>query len=260
VRMAYIAKDGGYLLLPTRWVPLTEFPSNRYTGIFQIEVPGNMTVVGTGTSTGAPASVTPATPSAPVSATGPGHALGNARRGAPVSPSKAPAPPPLENERMLYTYRVDKPEAAGTFVIAPLELSPEHAEGATYSIYTPPAAASMAPAYADSIAHILDFYNDAFGPLPEPGLTLAQLPDGTVDGYAAPGLVLLSARQWSAKPNERVLADLVAHQWWGTQVTAAAPSDVWVTDGLSRYSEGLYVEQNTGKEGLNKALEDYAVG
>ena len=91
-------------------------------------------------------------------------------------------------------------------------------------------------------------------------MTVAQLPDGTVDGYAAPGLLLLSARQWSAKPNERLLADLAAHQWWGTQITAATPSDVWLTDGLSRYSEGLYVEQTSGKEGLNKALEDFAVG
>ena len=41
VRMASIGKDGGYLLLPARWFPLTDFPSNRYTGIFQIEVPGN---------------------------------------------------------------------------------------------------------------------------------------------------------------------------------------------------------------------------
>lgn len=254
VRMAYIAKGGGYLLLPSRWFPLTDFPSNRYTGIFQIEVPGNMTVAGTGTSAGAPESVTsrPVVPPAP--------ALGNARHGAPVSPLSTPPPPSMENERMLYTYRVDKPEAAGTFVIAPLQLSPERAEGATYSIYTPPAAANTAPAYADAISHVLDYYNDTFGPLPEPGLTLAQLPDGTVDGFAAPGLLLLSARQWSAKPNERLLADLVAHQWWGAQVTAATPSDVWITDGLSRYSEGLYVEQTTGKEGLNKALEDFAVG
>jgi aminopeptidase N len=256
-RMAYIAKDGGYLLLPSRWFPLTDFPSNRFTGIFQLEVPGNMTVVGTGTSTGAPESVTPRPAAAPV---GPSRTLGNARHGAPVSTTTAPPPPPLENERVLYTYRVDKPESAGTFVIAPLQLSPQRAEGATYSIYTPAASAGMAPAYADSVAHILDFYNDAFGALPQPGLTVAQLPDGTVDGFAAPGLLLLGARQWSAKPNERILADLVAHQWWGTQVTAATPSDAWITDGLSRYSEGLYVEQTSGKDGLNKALEDYAVG
>jgi len=254
VRMAYIAKDGGYLLQPSRWFPLTDFPSNRYTGIFQIEVPGNMTVAGTGTPAGAPESVTPR----PVAT--PAPALGNARHGAPVSPMSAPPAPAMENERMLYTYRVDKAEPAGTFVIAPLQLSPVRAEGATYSIYTPPAAVNTAPAYADAISHVLDFYNDEFGPLLEPGLTLAQLPDGTVDGFAAPGLLLVSARQWSAKPNERLLADLVAHQWWGTQVTAATSSDVWITDGLSRYSEGLYVEQTTGKEGLNKALEDYAVG
>jgi hypothetical protein len=257
-RMAYIAKDGGYLLLPSRWFPLTDFPSNRYTGIFQIEVPGTMTVVGTGTSAGAPASVTPKPSQSASPASAP--ALGNARHGAPVSPMSAPPPPSMENERMLYTYRVDKPEAAGTFVIAPLQLSPTRAEGATYSIYTPSALANTAPAYADAISHVLDFYNDAFGPLPEPGLTVAQLPDGTLDGYAAPGLLLVSARQWSAKPNERLLADLAAHQWWGAQVTAATPSDVWITDGLSRYSEGLYVEQTLGKDGLNKALEDYAVG
>ena len=65
VRMAYIAKDGGYLLLPSRWFPLTDFPSNRYTGIFQIEVPGTMTVVGTGNSAGAPESVTPKVASSP---------------------------------------------------------------------------------------------------------------------------------------------------------------------------------------------------
>ena len=259
LRMASIAKDGGYLLLPARWFPLTDFPSNRYTGIFQIEVPGTMTVVGTGTSAGAPQSVTPkavAPPPAPVGAL----ALGNARHGAPVAPTSAPPPPSMENERMLYTYRVDKPEAAGTFVIAPLQLSPQRAQGETYSIYTPAASANTAPAYADAISHVLDFYNGAFGALPAPGLTVAQLPDGTVDGFAAPGLLLVSARQWTAKPNERLLADLVAHQWWGTQITPSTPSDVWLTDGLSRYSEGLFVEQESGKEGLNKALEDFAVG
>jgi len=253
VRMAYFGKDGGYLLLPARWFPLTDFPSNRYTGVFQIEVPGNMTVAGTGVSAGAPASVTP-------KYTPPPQPIGNARSKAPVTPLSAPPPPSMENERMLYTFRVDKPEAAGTFVIGALQLSPQSAEGVSYAIYTPPALTNTAPAYADAIAHIVDYFNDTFGALPAPGLTVAQLPDGTVDGYAAPGFVLLSARQWSAQPNARLLADLVAHQWWGTRITAATPSDVWLTDGLSRYSEGLYVEQSQGKEGLNKALEDYAVG
>ena len=41
---------------------------------------------------------------------------------------------------------------------------------------------------------------------------------------------------------------------------AASPSDVWLTDGLSRYSEALYVEQTAGRDGMNKALNDFAIG
>ena len=50
VRLASIAKDGAYLLLPARWFPLTDYPANRFTGVFHIEVPQNFAVVGTGTS------------------------------------------------------------------------------------------------------------------------------------------------------------------------------------------------------------------
>ena len=252
VQLAHIDKDGGYLLLPARWFPLTDFPTNRYTGVFQLEVPGSMAVAGTGTST-APTTVTPkAAPAAPP--------IGNSRSVAPVSPAAAPPPPSMENERILYTFRVDKPQAAGTFVIAPLQLTPVNAEGVTYSIYTPKAMANTAQSYADTLSHIIDDFNGQFGALPEPGMKVAQLPDGTVASYAAPGLLLVGAHQWTERPNARLLANLAAQQWWGNQVSAASPSDVWVTVGLARYSEGLYVEETSGKEGLNKALEDFAVG
>jgi hypothetical protein len=251
-RLAYIGREAAYLLLASRWFPLTNFPSNRYTGVFQIEVPGTMAVVGTGTSPSGPTSVTPKTSTIP--------ALGNARPGPAVSPLAAPPPPSMENERMLYTFRVEKPEAAGTFVASRLQLSPVRAEGTNFSVYTPPNLANTAQSYADALGRILDFYNGEFGALPEPGLTIAQLPDGTVDGYAAPGLLLVSARQWTPQPNTRLLANLAARQWWGAQVMAASASDVWITDGLARYSEGLYVEESSGKDGLKKALEDFAVG
>src|ERR1700686_2588314 len=147
VQLAHIDKDGGYLLLPARWFPLTEFPTNRYTGVFQIEVPGTMSVVGTGTSAGAPTSVTPKISSSP--------AIGNSRSAAPMSPSAAPPPPSMENERVLYTFRVEKPEAAGTFVFAPLQLSPVRAEGMNISVFSSPAAANTAQNYADVVAHII---------------------------------------------------------------------------------------------------------
>jgi len=39
VRAALINKDGAYLLLLARWFPLTNFPSNRYTATFRLNVP-----------------------------------------------------------------------------------------------------------------------------------------------------------------------------------------------------------------------------
>src|SRR5258705_11257145 len=110
----------------------------------------------------------------------------------------------MENERLLYTFRVEKPEAAGTFVIAPLQLSPVRAEGATYSIFTPAAMANTAQSYADTLAHILDDFNGRFGPLPESGMKIAPLPDGTVAGYAAPGLLLLVGAQRTAHRTARL--------------------------------------------------------
>src|SRR3989441_76256 len=48
VRVASISKDNAYLLLPARWFPLTAYPTNRYTGIFRLEVPDTFAVAGTG--------------------------------------------------------------------------------------------------------------------------------------------------------------------------------------------------------------------
>ena len=76
----------------------------------------------------------------------------------------------------------------------------------------------------------------------------------------APGLLLISARQWTTKANERMLSQLAAEQWWGERVMPATVGDVWLTDGLSRYAEAMYAEQSDGVAGLHKALEDFAVG
>lgn len=289
VRLASIGKDGAYLLLPARWFPLTNYPSNRFTGIFHIEVPQNFAVIGTGTGE-APAT-TSAAPAAPVPMLGnrnpqggnPGPDSGAprlARRNADgtrpntaspegnlptVPPSSAPAISASNSgsssgPRVTYTFRVDQPEAAGTFVAGALQLFPVQAEGLNISVYLPQSAASSAQEYGGAVARIVNVLSDEFGPLPKPNLAIAQIPDGTLPAYAAPGLLLLSQRQWGPAANARQLANLVASQWWGDQVMAASPSDVWLTDGLARYSEALYVEQSAGKDGMNKALNDFAIG
>ena len=283
VRLASIGKDGAYLLLPARWFPLTGYPSNRFTGVFHVEVPQNFIVVGTGTSDApTPAS---STSTAPVPVLGNRNPQGGNKSdtGTPrlarrtqdgVRPDSTPPPVPLSNAptstastiastsnpRVTYTFRVAQPEAAGTFVAGALQLSPIQAEGLNISVYVPASAASTAQEYGGAVARIVNTLSDQFGPLPNPNLAIAQIPDGTLPTYAAPGLLLVSQRQWTPAANSRQLANVVAAQWWGNQVMAASPSDAWLTDGLSRYSEALYVEQAASREGMNKALNDFAIG
>jgi aminopeptidase N len=230
VRFASADKASAYLLLPARWFPLTNYPTNRYTGTFKIIVPDSFAVVGTGK------------PDPPTMSPGIGrNAAGQAT----------------------YVFHCEHPAPVGTFVAGALQLSPVQVEGFDVSVFTPPVQANTANAYATSLAHIVSYFSDEFGPLNlkeyEP-LTIAQIPDGTVSGFAAPGLLLISARQWTQKVNERLLSQLAAEQWWGDRVLPATTSDVWLTDGMSRYAEALYAEQNDGVAGLHKALEDFAVG
>ena len=103
-------------------------------------------------------------------------------------------------------------------------------------------------------------FSDMFGALPDPDVSVIQLPDGTLRDFAGPGVLLLSQRAWDPKANDRTIARLVASQWWGNQVLPATPGDVWISDGLARYSEALYAEQNAGKEAGLKAIDEFAVG
>ncbi len=239
VAMAKVTADNAYLLLPARWFPLTNFPSNRYTGTFHIEVPPGFTVAGTGTTVAPSVAVAPA-----------------AKLAGPPTPAAGAS----SAGRMVYTFHADRPEAAGTFVAGALQLTTAKGEGLTIPVYAPASASATAPAYGQHAAHIVEVYSDQFGPLPEPNLTVAQLPDGTLPSYSAPGLLLISQRQWTANTNENLLANLVAGQWWGNQVMAASASDQWITDGLARYSEALYVEDATGKNGMDKLIDEFAIG
>ena len=227
VRLASIYKDGAYLLLPARWFPLTAYPSNRYTGTFRFNVPDTFAVAGTGKG-GAPA---------------------------PVA-GKAGA----EGGRLLYVFECSQAAPNGSFVAGALQLNAKQAEGLDVAVYAPPAASKNAGDFANAIARSVTVFSDLFGPLPDPSFTVMQIPDGGLREFSGPGLVVLSQRAWDAKLNDRVIARLVASQWWGAQVLPATRSDVWISDGLARYSEALYAEQNAGKEAGLRAVDDFAVG
>ena len=161
---------------------------------------------------------------------------------------------------MLYTFECKNPAPHGTFVAGKLQLNPKQAEGISVAVYAPRASSANAEEFAASVARSAIIFSDMFGPLPDPTFTVIQLPDGTLREYAAPGVLLLSQRIWDPKSSDRTIAHLVASEWWGIQVLPATPGDVWISDGLARYSEALYAEQNAGKEAGLRAVDDFAVG
>jgi aminopeptidase N len=227
VKAAVINKDGAYLLLPGRWFPLTNFPSNRYTATFRLNVPDTFAVAGTGKA---------------------------------ASPTPMAGKNPAEGGRLLYTFECKDAEPHGTFVAGNLQLNPVQAEGVKVEVYAPRSDSGNAQGFAESVARSVVVFSDMIGPLPNPQFTVVQLPEGTLRDFAAPGVLLLSKRIWDPKYSDRTIARLVASQWWGNQVLPASPADTWISDGLARYCEALYAEQNAGKEAGLKAVDDFAVG
>lgn len=228
VRAAVINRDGAYLLLPARWFPLTNFPANRYTATFRLNVPDTFAVAGTGKS---------------------------------AAPTPMAGKNAVEGNRLLYTFECKNLAPHGTFVAGSnLQLNPKQAEGINVAVYAPRTASANAQNFADSVAHSVTIFSDLFGPIPDPTVSVIQLPDGTVRDFAAPGVLLLSQRIWDPRASDRTIARLVASQWWGVQVLPATPGDVWITDGLARYSEALYAEQNAGREAGLKVVDEFAVG
>jgi hypothetical protein len=227
VRVASVGKDWVYLLLPSRWFPLTNYPSNRYTGTFKLNVPDTMAVAGTGKT---------------------------------ESPQPMKAKSSAEGNRLMYTFHCDQAEANGSFVAGPLQLNPKQAEGIDVAVYAPREYSGRAQEFANVVAHQEIVFSDLFGSLPDPNMTVIQLPNGTLRDFAAPGVIMLSQRAWDPKLSDREMSRLTATQWWGIQVLPASAGDVWITDGLARYCEELYAEQAFGKEAGLKTIDDFAVG
>jgi aminopeptidase N len=227
VRAAVINHDGAFLLLPARWFPLTDYPSNRYTATFHLNVPDSFAVAGTGKAS---------------------------------APTPVAGKNPIDGGRLQYTFECKNPAPNGTFVAGNLQLNPRQAEGVSVEVYAPRSQSGNAADFAASVARSMTVFSDMFGALPDPAMSVIQLPDNTLRDFAGPGVLLLSQRAWDPKANDRTIARLVASQWWGNEVLPASPSDVWISDGLARYSEALYAEQNAGKEAGLRAVDEFAVG
>ena len=91
-------------------------------------------------------------------------------------------------------------------------------------------------------------------------LNIVELPDDTLPAYWAPEIAAIAGARIADRNNYRLLANTMAHQWWGCMVSPATLNDAWITNGMSRYGELMYVEHVAGQTALQAAVIDISAG
>ena len=222
LKVAYIGEDTSYLMYIGRWFPVNNYRLNRFNATINITVPTGYKVVGSGSQ-------------------------------------GAPKPAGADKETYTFTWR---PHASfpGT-IIAGKFVETITREG-SYNVHTFVKLANKqyAATLAATAGKELDAFTAMYGPTLSGTMNVVELPDDTMPSIWAPEIAGIASRAIGEKINYRLLADAVAHQWWGVSVSAQSRADSWLVDGLSRYSEMRYVEQAAGKAGFEQAIKDMAVG
>jgi hypothetical protein len=173
------------------------------------------------------------------------------------SGSTAPAHPAAAG-KVLTSFNWQKPSFPGTIIAGPF--TDNVFAGGGIHVYLLPNKKQFASAYADFGGKELEYFSSLYGPAFSPLLKIVELPDDTVPSAWAPEIAALATRDISEKTNYRLLADTIAHQWWGGVVSAASKDDWWLVDGGARASEMRFVQTTVSQSAFEDATRDMAVG
>ena len=240
LKLAYIGDPITYLLYAGRWFPMTGYGINRFTSTLSVSVPSGYLAVGSGKqSTGPAPELAPAT----------GHKAAAA--------GKVATPPGYKT--YTFTYE-ERPSFPGTVLIGKYEVTKSTEGGLNLTVYTTADKKAFAQQYAETAVKEFFFYTSTFAPPYSSTLNVVELPNDTVPSAWAPEIAALAAHSFNEKVSYRLLANAIAHQWWGTMVSPASKNDWWLNDGFARFSEALYVEHLAGNAAFEEVAKDMSVG
>jgi tetratricopeptide (TPR) repeat protein len=223
-KLAAIEEPITYLLYAARWFPTAGYLTDRFTAEIHFRVPQGMRVFSSG-QTGSPHSVT----------------LANGKPGDQ------------------YDFNWKKPGFPGT-IIAGRYVDPVSVGAGNVKVYLTVAHQQSASALAQSASREYDFFSDNFGQCESTRLNVTEIPDDTLPAVWAPELAAIQAARVTDKSGIRLLANTIAHQWWGSEVSPRTLNDAWITNGMSRYAELMFVEDENGKTAMHNAIQDVSAG
>jgi aminopeptidase N len=229
LKLAYVGDDTSYLLYAGRWFPVTGYGFNRFTSTISVTVPAHMVAIGSGKETVSDSAA-----------------------------SKKPNSSGLPNKT--FTFVSDKPSFPGTIVAGVFQEYKSDEAGIELHVFFKPTHQKLGAEYATTAIQEFTYYITLYGVPLSSKLNVVEIPDDTVPSSWAPEMAAISGHTITEKVNYRLLANTIAHQWWGVSVSPASKDDWWLGDGFARYSEAMYVENAAGAAGLEEAVKDMSVG
>src|ERR1700724_1507232 len=229
LKLAYIGDDTSYLFYAGRWFPVSGYGLNRFTSTISITLPAHMLAIGSGKGT--VSNVAPAKKAA-----------------ATVLPTKT------------FTFVSDKPSLPGTIVAGVFQEYKSDEAGLNLHVFFKPTHQKLGAEYATTAIQEFTYYITLYGVPLSSKLNVVEIPDDTVPSTWAPEIAAISGHTITEKVNYRLLANTIAHQWWGVSVSPDSKDDWWLGDGFARYSEAMYVENAAGAAGLEEAGKDMSRG
>jgi aminopeptidase N/predicted negative regulator of RcsB-dependent stress response len=231
LKLAYVGPDTSYLLYSGLWFPVAGYGVNRFTATISVTVPAHMVVIGSGKEPSAAAA---------------------------TATSKKPAAV-IANSKT-FTFAWDKPSFPGTIIAGTFKEFKSDEAGIDLHVFFKPNKQDLGAEYASTAIKEFTYFVTQYGVAPSTHLKIVEIPDDTVPSAWAPEIAALSSRAITEKTNYRLLANTIAHQWWGVSVSPASKDDWWISDGFARYSEARYIESAAGAAGLGEMVKDMSVG
>ncbi len=224
LKLAAIQEPVSYLLYPGRWFPMTGYLTNRFTAEMHIRVPQGVRVLASGSQGSTPVT------------------LANGKPGDQ------------------FNFSWTKPGFPGTVIAGRFAPSVSPGGAANLHVYLTVTHQQSRNDLAETAAKEVDFFTGLFGAGETGRLNVVELPDDTLPAVWAPELAAISGSRTGDKSGIRLLANTIAHQWWGSEVSPQTLNDAWITNGMARYGELMYVEEENGKTALKAAIQDVSAG
>lgn len=222
MKLAQIDEPITYLLYPARWFPMTGYMTDRFSAEMHIRVPEGFRVFASGA------------------------------QGQPQSVKLSDGKPGEE-----WSFNWPKPDFPGT-IIAGRYVGPFSVGSGSVQVYLTVSHQAQGNQLAQTANDEFNFFTNDFGVPETSHVNLVEIPDGTLSSVWAPELAGIPASYIGNKSGPRLLANTMSHQWWGCEVSPQTLNDAWITNGMARYSDLMYLQNQSGQNALNTAMEDVA--